>query len=33
MDDTVIRINGLSKSFAAVAAVQGVSFTLRRGTT
>jgi ABC-2 type transport system ATP-binding protein len=33
MDDTVIRINDLSKSFAAVAAVQGVSFTLRRGTT
>ena len=33
MDDTVIRINALSKSFAAVAAVQGVSFTLRRGTT
>lgn len=33
MDDTVIRINDLSKSFAAVAAVQGVSFTLRRGST
>jgi ABC-2 type transport system ATP-binding protein len=33
MDDTVIRINDLSKSFAAVAAVQGVSFTVRRGST
>src|SRR3954452_342145 len=33
MDDTVIRINELSKSFGPVAAVQGVSFTLKRGQT
>jgi len=33
MDETVIRINDLSKSFGAVAAVQGVSFTLGRGQT
>jgi ABC-2 type transport system ATP-binding protein len=33
MDDTVIRINNLSKSFGAVAAVQGVSFSLARGKT
>ena len=31
MDDTVIRINELSKSFGAVTAVQGISFTLKRG--
>ena len=33
MDDTVIRINELSKSFGAVTAVQGISFTLKRGQT
>jgi ABC-2 type transport system ATP-binding protein len=33
MNDTVIKIKDLSKSFGAVAAVQAISFTVARGTT